>query len=56
MRLITVENQAVDMIMVQQRLLGNYSHLQIDMCGIIDRSVPTETHFPFPHSVTDDCC
>uniref|UniRef100_A0A8C4GXJ7 Contactin associated protein like 3 n=1 Tax=Dicentrarchus labrax TaxID=13489 RepID=A0A8C4GXJ7_DICLA len=37
MRLLTVDNQQVDLIMVQQRLMGNYSHLQIDMCGIIDR-------------------
>ena len=40
MRLLSVENQPVDLIMVQQRLLGNYSQLQIDMCGIIDRSEP----------------
>lgn len=38
MRLLTVDDQPVDLILVQQRLLGNYSHLQIDMCGIIDRS------------------
>ncbi len=38
MRLLTVNNQPVNLIMVQQRLMGNYSHLQIDMCGIIDRS------------------
>ncbi|XP_076599800.1 contactin-associated protein-like 4 [Chaetodon auriga] len=37
MRLLTVDSQPVDLIMVQQRLMGNYSHLQIDMCGIIDR-------------------
>ncbi|KAM6919785.1 LOW QUALITY PROTEIN: contactin-associated protein-like 4 [Lycodopsis pacificus] len=37
MRLLSVESRPVDLIMVQQRLLGNYSHLQIDMCGIIDR-------------------
>ncbi|XP_044229386.1 contactin-associated protein-like 4 [Thunnus albacares] len=37
MRQLTVDSQPVDLIMVQQRLLGNYSHLQIDMCGIIDR-------------------
>lgn len=43
MRLLTVENQRVDLIKVQQRLLGNYSQLQIDMCGIIDRSAPAET-------------
>uniref|UniRef100_A0A8C3A8G5 Contactin associated protein like 3 n=1 Tax=Cyclopterus lumpus TaxID=8103 RepID=A0A8C3A8G5_CYCLU len=41
MRLLSVENQPVDLIMVQQRLLGNYSHLQIDMCGIIDRCSPS---------------
>lgn len=39
MRLLTLDNQPVDLIKVQQRLLGNYSHLQIDMCGIIDRLV-----------------
>ena len=38
MRLLSVDNQPVDLILVQQRLLGNYSHLQIDMCGIMDRS------------------
>ncbi|XP_068423350.1 contactin-associated protein-like 4 [Clinocottus analis] len=37
MRLLTVHNRPVDLIPVQQRLLGNYSHLQIDMCGITDR-------------------
>ncbi|XP_037322053.2 contactin-associated protein-like 4 [Pungitius pungitius] len=37
MRLLTVHNQPVDLIPVQQRLMGNYSHLQIDMCGILDR-------------------
>ncbi|CAL8366229.1 unnamed protein product [Boreogadus saida] len=37
MRLLTLENQLIDLIVVQQRLLGNYSHLYIDMCGIIDR-------------------
>lgn len=42
MRLLTVDNEAVDLVMVQQRLLGNYSQLQMDMCGIIDRSEPSE--------------
>ena len=37
MRLLTVDSQQVDLIRVQRRLMGNYSHLQIDMCGIIDR-------------------
>ncbi|KAF7660189.1 hypothetical protein LDENG_00286440 [Lucifuga dentata] len=41
MRLLTVDNQPVDLIRVQQRLLGNYSQLQIDMCGIIDRCSPS---------------
>ncbi|KAK5606999.1 hypothetical protein CRENBAI_010841 [Crenichthys baileyi] len=36
MRLLALDYQPVDLIMVQQRLLGNYSQLQIDMCGIID--------------------
>lgn len=39
MRHIHVDNNAVDLIKVQQMLIGNYSDLQIDMCGIIDRSV-----------------
>ncbi|KAG7279631.1 hypothetical protein CRUP_019368 [Coryphaenoides rupestris] len=41
MRLLTLDNQLIDLIMVQQRLLGNYSHLYIDMCGIIDRCSPS---------------
>ncbi|XP_059196818.1 contactin-associated protein-like 4 isoform X1 [Centropristis striata] len=41
MRLLALDNQPVDLIKVQQRLLGNYSHLQIDMCGIIDRCSPS---------------
>ncbi|XP_069000309.1 contactin-associated protein-like 4 [Embiotoca jacksoni] len=41
MRLLTVDKQPVDLIKVQQRLMGNYSHLQIDMCGIIDRCSPS---------------
>uniref|UniRef100_A0A669DGA3 Contactin associated protein like 3 n=1 Tax=Oreochromis niloticus TaxID=8128 RepID=A0A669DGA3_ORENI len=40
-RLLTLDDQTVDLIKVQQRLLGNYSHLQIDMCGIIDRCYPS---------------
>ncbi|XP_047198432.1 contactin-associated protein-like 4 [Hippoglossus stenolepis] len=40
MRRLTVDNQHLDLIKVQQRLLGNYSHLQVDMCGIIDRCSP----------------
>ncbi|KAK2896084.1 contactin-associated protein-like 4 isoform X2 [Channa argus] len=41
MRLLSVDEKAVDLITVQQRLLGNYSQLQIDMCGIIDRCSPS---------------
>lgn len=40
MRLLTLDNHPVNLIKVQKRLLGNYSHLQIDMCGITDRCVP----------------
>uniref|UniRef100_A0A672IGP5 Contactin associated protein like 3 n=1 Tax=Salarias fasciatus TaxID=181472 RepID=A0A672IGP5_SALFA len=41
MRLLAVADRTVDLIAVQQRILGNYSHLQIDMCGIIDRCSPS---------------
>lgn len=37
MRLLTVDGRPVDLIKVQQRLMGNYSDLQTDTCGIIDR-------------------
>lgn len=40
MRLLIVDNQEVDLMKVQERLIGNYSHLQVDMCGIIDRWAP----------------
>lgn len=39
MRLLALDNQDVDLIMVQQKQLGTYSNLHIDMCGIMDRSV-----------------
>ncbi|XP_058488896.1 contactin-associated protein-like 4 isoform X2 [Solea solea] len=41
MRLFTVDSQNVDLIKVQQKKLGNYSNLHIDMCGIIDRCSPS---------------
>uniref|UniRef100_A0A3Q1KBX2 Uncharacterized protein n=1 Tax=Anabas testudineus TaxID=64144 RepID=A0A3Q1KBX2_ANATE len=41
MRLLTLDDQCVDLIKVQQRLLGNYSRLQIDICGITDRCSPS---------------
>lgn len=37
MRLISIGNKAVDMISVQQNIFGNFSDLQIDLCGITDR-------------------
>uniref|UniRef100_A0A8B9GJH8 Contactin-associated protein-like 4 n=1 Tax=Amazona collaria TaxID=241587 RepID=A0A8B9GJH8_9PSIT len=40
MRLISIDNKAVDMISVQQNIFGNFSDLQIDLCGIIDRCLP----------------
>uniref|UniRef100_A0A3P9QB54 Contactin-associated protein-like 4 n=1 Tax=Poecilia reticulata TaxID=8081 RepID=A0A3P9QB54_POERE len=41
MRLLTVEGELVDLVKVQQRLMGDYSDLQIDMCGIMDRCSPS---------------
>ncbi|NXS15303.1 CNTP4 protein, partial [Mystacornis crossleyi] len=40
MRLISIGNKAVDMISVQQNGFGNFSDLQIDLCGITDRCLP----------------
>ncbi|CAF95007.1 unnamed protein product, partial [Tetraodon nigroviridis] len=41
MRQLSLDQQPVDLIVVQQKLLGNYSCLQIDTCGIIDRCSPS---------------
>ncbi|XP_034040971.1 contactin-associated protein-like 4 [Thalassophryne amazonica] len=41
MRQLSLDNRPVDLTRVQQRLLGNYSHLHIDMCGILDRCSPS---------------
>ncbi|CAB1460602.1 unnamed protein product [Pleuronectes platessa] len=41
MRLFTLHHQHLDLITVQQKHLGNYSNLHIDMCGIIDRCSPS---------------
>ncbi|XP_028300530.1 contactin-associated protein-like 4 isoform X4 [Gouania willdenowi] len=41
MRHLTLDDGVVDLIKVQQRMLGNYSHLQIDTCGIVDRCSPS---------------
>ncbi|NXD99758.1 CNTP4 protein, partial [Chaetorhynchus papuensis] len=40
MRLISIGNKPVDMISVQQNGFGNFSDLQIDLCGITDRCLP----------------
>uniref|UniRef100_A0A8C9S2G3 Contactin associated protein-like 5b n=1 Tax=Scleropages formosus TaxID=113540 RepID=A0A8C9S2G3_SCLFO len=37
LRLLSINNQPVDLFQVQQGLLGNYSDLQFDICGIRDR-------------------
>uniref|UniRef100_A0A665XDW3 Contactin associated protein like 3 n=1 Tax=Echeneis naucrates TaxID=173247 RepID=A0A665XDW3_ECHNA len=41
MRLLTLDNTDLDLILVQQKQLGNYSNLQFDMCGIMDRCSPS---------------
>uniref|UniRef100_A0AAR2KCN3 Contactin associated protein like 3 n=1 Tax=Pygocentrus nattereri TaxID=42514 RepID=A0AAR2KCN3_PYGNA len=41
MRLIHLESNLVDLIKVQQMLVGNFSDLQMDMCGIVDRCSPS---------------
>ncbi|XP_077381293.1 contactin-associated protein-like 4 isoform X1 [Festucalex cinctus] len=41
LRQLTLDQQHVDLILVQQRMLGNYSDLLIDMCGITDRCSPS---------------
>ncbi|XP_042678856.1 contactin-associated protein-like 4 [Centrocercus urophasianus] len=40
MQLISIGNEAVDMISVQQNIFGSFSDLQIDLCGIMDRCLP----------------
>lgn len=41
LRLISVGDKVVDPIAVQQGVLGSFSDLQIDSCGIIDRCLPS---------------
>ncbi|XP_061654226.1 contactin-associated protein-like 4 isoform X1 [Phyllopteryx taeniolatus] len=41
LRQLTVDQQQVDLILVHQRMLGNYSDLMIDTCGIMDRCSPS---------------
>ncbi|XP_061835035.1 contactin-associated protein-like 4 [Nerophis lumbriciformis] len=40
-RQLILDQQHVDLILVQQQKLGNYSDLLIDMCGINDRCSPS---------------
>uniref|UniRef100_A0A3Q2CWZ0 Contactin associated protein like 3 n=1 Tax=Cyprinodon variegatus TaxID=28743 RepID=A0A3Q2CWZ0_CYPVA len=40
-RLLKLDSETMDLIKVQDGRLGNYSGLQIDMCGIIDRCSPS---------------
>ncbi|XP_053323655.1 contactin-associated protein-like 4 [Spea bombifrons] len=40
MKLISIGGKMVDLILVQQGVLGNFSDLQIDVCGIMDRCFP----------------
>uniref|UniRef100_A0A8C7BUK3 Contactin-associated protein-like 3 n=1 Tax=Neovison vison TaxID=452646 RepID=A0A8C7BUK3_NEOVI len=41
LRLISIGDQAVDPIMVQQGSLGTFRDLQIDTCGLTDRCLPS---------------
>ncbi|XP_063741599.1 contactin-associated protein-like 4 isoform X1 [Eleginops maclovinus] len=41
LRLLTLDDRLVDLILVQLKQLGIYSNLQIDMCGIINRCSPS---------------
>ncbi|KAG5283781.1 hypothetical protein AALO_G00046070 [Alosa alosa] len=41
MRLILINNQPIDFILVQRGRLGTYNQLQFDICGIRDRCLPT---------------
>uniref|UniRef100_A0A8C5Q8M8 Contactin associated protein family member 5 n=1 Tax=Leptobrachium leishanense TaxID=445787 RepID=A0A8C5Q8M8_9ANUR len=40
MKLIFIDNQPKDLVLVQRGSLGNFSDLQIDTCGIRDRCLP----------------
>ncbi|VCW80418.1 unnamed protein product, partial [Gulo gulo] len=41
LRLISIDDQAVDPITVQQGSLGTFRDLQIDTCGLTDRCLPS---------------
>ncbi|XP_072326107.1 contactin-associated protein-like 5 isoform X1 [Scyliorhinus torazame] len=40
MRLFSIDNQPANLILVQQGFQGNFSDLQLDLCGIMDRCLP----------------
>ncbi|MGH0149237.1 UNVERIFIED_CONTAM: hypothetical protein FKN15_030241 [Acipenser sinensis] len=48
MRLIFINNQPMNLIQVQQGLLGNHSDLQIDLCGIRDRMLGNPVALELP--------
>lgn len=50
MQLLSIDNQLVDLMAVQQRLLGNYTQLLIDMCAVIDRSESIKATATLVHS------
>lgn len=37
MRLLALDDQNINLILVQQKQLGAFGNLQIDVCGVIDR-------------------
>ncbi|KAM4807989.1 contactin-associated protein-like 4 [Rhinophrynus dorsalis] len=40
MKLISIGTKLIDLISVQQGVFGNFSDLQVDLCGIVDRCFP----------------
>ncbi|KAJ7335611.1 hypothetical protein JRQ81_013552 [Phrynocephalus forsythii] len=40
MKQISIDSNSIDLISVQENSVGNFSDLQIDLCGIIDRCLP----------------
>ncbi|CAM9332329.1 unnamed protein product [Lampetra fluviatilis] len=41
MRLINIDDHLVDLSLLQQGLLGNYTNLMLDQCGLTDRCLPS---------------
>ncbi|CAF97745.1 unnamed protein product, partial [Tetraodon nigroviridis] len=44
MRLLALDDQNINLILVQQKQLGAFGNLQIDMCGVIDSAEDTTMH------------